>query len=63
MKIREPVKVIYNPPEKVTEEMERGIERAYSILFEAVMRNRQAKTIKMSEIKMNYENEYTKLSK
>ena len=50
------IKVIYKPPEKMTEDMERGLERAYSILFEAVMRNRQVKAIK-SQIKMNYENE------
>ncbi|MDO8430178.1 MAG: hypothetical protein Q7S73_02325 [bacterium] len=57
------LKVIYKPPEEVTPEMERSVARAYEVIFEAVMRNRQAKAIKMSEIKMNYENEYTKLSK
>lgn len=60
--MRTKLKIIYQPPEEVTPEMERAVERAYAVVFEAVMRNRQAKTIK-SEINMNYENEYTRISK
>lgn len=63
--MRTKLKGTYEPPEKVTPEMERGVERAFAILFEMVMQNRQAKAIK-SEIKINkndYEYGYTKISK
>jgi hypothetical protein len=53
------LKVIYQPPDRVAPEMERTVERAYAIIFETVLRNRQTKAIK-SQINMNYENKYAK---
>ena len=52
------LKVIYESPPEVTPEMERSVARAYEVIFESVLRNRQAKALRSKiNIKMNYENE------
>lgn len=56
--MRTKLKIIYESPEEVMPEMERAVERAYAVIFEAVIRERQLRGIKSKIIKN--ENEYAK---